>query len=195
MLEQLKHKFHLNDSQWELFSSCLKKLKVPAKTTLLQEGEIAKRIFFIEKGCIRVLFNHDGRDLTLQFFFENETVASMESFKKGAPSLMGMETIEPCTLWFISKHDLDLLLPELEKVSGLRNKFTEYLFERMFLYMRHFFSFIKDSPLERYQNLIQEKPIVIQRVPQHYIASYLGISSVHLSRIKSQLVRKNMKSS
>jgi DNA-directed RNA polymerase specialized sigma subunit len=56
--------------------------------------------------------------------------------------------------------------------------------------MKHFVSFIKDSPTQRYLNLIEERPQVLQRVPQHYIASYLGVSTVHLSRIKSQLLKK-----
>lgn len=191
MLEQLKRKFRMSDSQFAGFSGCLKKLEVPAKTTLLKEGEIAKKIFFIEKGCIRVWFNNDGKDLTTQFFFENETVASIESLKKEVPSLLNIETIEPCVLWYISKQDLEKILPELENVSALRDEFINNLFERMFHYMNHFFSFLRDSPLKRYQTLMLEKPMIIQRVPQHYIASYLGVSSVHLSRIKSQLNRKN----
>lgn len=190
MLEQLKRKFRMSDSQFSGFSDCLKKLEVPSKTTLLQEGEIAKKIFFIEKGCIRVWFNNDGKDLTTQFFFENETVASIESLKKGLPSLLNLETIEPCVLWYISKQDLEKMLPELENVPELRNEFINNLFDRMFHYMNHFFSFLRDSPLKRYQALMREKPMIIQRVPQHYIASYLGVSSVHLSRIKSQLIRE-----
>lgn len=191
MLEQLKRKFRISDSQFAGFSDYLQKLEVPAKTTLLKEGEIAKKIFFIEKGCIRVWFNNDGKDLTTQFFFENETVASIESLKKEVPSLLNIETIEPCVLWYISKQELKKILPELENISELRDELINNLFDRMFHYMNHFFSFLRDSPLKRYQALMQEKPMIIQRVPQHYIASYLGVSSVHLSRIKSQLIKKN----
>ena len=64
------------------------------------------------------------------------------------------------------------------------------LFQRTFDYMKYFVSFIKDSPTQRYLNLIEERPQIIQRVPQHYIASYLGVTTVHLSRIKSKLVHK-----
>ena len=64
------------------------------------------------------------------------------------------------------------------------------IFQRTFDYIRHFVSFIKDSPTQRYLTLIEEKPQIIQRVPQHYIASYLGVTTVHLSRIKSKLVHK-----
>lgn len=191
MLEHLKKKFRISDKQFEKFSSYLQKSEVPAKTVLLKEGEVAKKIFFIEKGCVRVWFNSDGKDLTLQFFFEDETVASIESLKKEVPSLMCIETIEPCIIWYIGKQDVEKMLPELENTPELRNAFINNLFDRMFNYMNHFFSFLRDSPLKRYQTLMQEKPMVIQRVPQHYIASYLGITSVHLSRIKGQLLKKN----
>ena len=53
--------------------------------------------------------------------------------------------------------------------------------------MREFLSFIRDTPKQRYQNLIKDKPQILQRVPQRYIASYLGITPVHLSRIRTQL--------
>ena len=65
------------------------------------------------------------------------------------------------------------------------------MFERTFHYMQHFLSFIRDTPQERYLNLLNQKPHIIQRVPQHYIASYLGISTVHLSRIKKKITQKS----
>ena len=61
--------------------------------------------------------------------------------------------------------------------------------KRQIHYMNEFASFIRDTPEQRYQNLIKKRPHIIQRVPQHYIASYLGVSTVHLSRIKSKLAK------
>ncbi|MET0944897.1 MAG: hypothetical protein ABWY22_05785 [Flavobacterium sp.] len=81
-------------------------------------------------------------------------------------------------------------MEEIKEIPELRDRFISMLFERTFDYMKHFVSFIKDSPTQRYLNLIEERPQVLQRVPQHYIASYLGVSTVHLSRIKSQLLKK-----
>ena len=72
-------------------------------------------------------------------------------------------------------------------MPDLRIKFIDAIFERTFDYMKYFFSFLKDSPMQRYQNLLNDNPKIVQRVPQHYIASYLGISAVHLSRIKKQI--------
>ncbi|MCD0469790.1 Crp/Fnr family transcriptional regulator [Flavobacterium sp. JAS] len=190
MFSQFRNKFPIDDSKWSECTSCFKRLEVPAKTILLEEGEVSKRLFIIEKGGIRVWFNNNGKDLTTQFFFENQSVASIESFMKKLPSPVVIETIEQSVIWWISKNDLDKILEEIKEIPELRDRFINMLFERTFDYMKHFVSFIKDSPTQRYLNLIEERPQITQRVPQHYIASYLGVSTVHLSRIKSKLLQK-----
>jgi CRP-like cAMP-binding protein len=105
-----------------------------------------------------------------------------------------IETIEPSVLWWIHKKDIDKIVAETIKIPEWRDKFIDAIFERTFDYMKHFFSFIKDTPSQRYLNLIEEKPQIVQRIPQHYIASYLGISTVHLSRIKNNLAKKKQTS-
>lgn len=187
MLEQYKEKFKLDDNKWNEYTSYFNQIKVPAKTVLLNEGSISKKMYLIEKGCIRVYFNNQGKDITTQFFFENETVGSIESFRKNIPSQTNIETIEPSILWWIYKSDLNRIIDEIKEIPHLRDFLIDSIFERTFDYMKFFTSSIKDTPHERYLKLIEERPEIIQRVPQHYIASYLGISSVHLSRIKNKI--------
>lgn len=189
MFNQLRNKFPLDDEKWNEYTSYFKCIKVPVKTILLSEGEISKKAYIIEKGCIRAWFNNDGKDVTFQFFFENSTVSSIESFKKETPSHVNIETIEPSVLWYIHKQDLEKVIAGVKEIPAIRDLFIDTIFERTFDYMKHFFSFIKDTPAQRYQNLIKERPEIVKRVPQHYIASYLGVSTVHLSRIKSKLVK------
>lgn len=188
MFDQFRNKFPLTDEKWMEYTNYFNRIEIPAKTNLLEEGEISKKLFIIEKGCIRVWFNNNGKDLTTQFFFENQSVASIESFMKKFPSQAAVETIESSVLWWISKNDLDKILEEIKEIPELRDRLIDMLFQRTFDYMKYFVSFIKDSPTQRYLNLIKERPQIIQRVPQHYIASYLGVTTVHLSRIKSKLL-------
>jgi CRP-like cAMP-binding protein len=190
MFDQFRNKFLLTDEKWNEYINLFNRIEVPAKTVLLEEGDISKKLFIIEKGCVRVWFNNNGKDLTTQFFFEYQSVASIESFMKKFPSQVVIETIEPAVIWWIHKQDLDKILEEIKEISVLRDRLIDMLFQRTFDYMKYFVSFIKDSPTQRYLNLIEERPQVIQRVPQHYIASYLGVTTVHLSRIKSKLVHK-----
>jgi len=189
MFDQFRNKFPITDEKWIEYTNYFNRIEVAAKTTLLEEGEISKKLFVIEKGCIRVWFNHNGKDLTSQFFFENQSVSSIESFMKKFPSPVFIETIESSILWWIHKEDVDTIIEEIKEIPELRDRLINMLFQRTFDYMKHFFSFLKDSPAERYLSLIEEKPQIVQRVPQHYIASYLGVSTVHLSRIKSKLLQ------
>ncbi|BDU26438.1 MULTISPECIES: Crp/Fnr family transcriptional regulator [unclassified Flavobacterium] len=189
MFDQFRNKFPVTDEKWIEYTNYFNRIEVAAKTTLLEEGEISKKLFVIEKGCIRVWFNHNGKDLTSQFFFENQSVSSIESFMKKFPSPVFIETIEPSVLWWIHKEDVDTIIEEIKEIPELRDRLINMLFQRTFDYMKHFFSFLKDSPAQRYLSLIEEKPQIVQRVPQHYIASYLGVSTVHLSRIKSKLLQ------
>jgi CRP-like cAMP-binding protein len=189
MFDNFKKNFPLDDDKWLDYISCFKRMEVAAKTVLLHEGEVSKKVFLIEKGCLRVWFNNNGKDITFQFFFENSTVASIESFRKKIPSPLTIEAIEPCVVWWIHKKDIDRIVAEINDIPLLREKFIDAVFERTFDYMKHFFSFIKDTPQQRYLSLLKEKPQIVKRVPQHYIASYLGISTVHLSRIKNQLAK------
>ncbi len=187
MFEQFRNKFQLDDYKWNDYTSCFHRLEVAAKTMLLYEGEVSKKMFLIEKGCIRVWFNNNGKDVTSQFFFENETVGSIESFRKNIPSQTNIETIEPSVLWWVHKKDLNRIIEEIKEIPQLRDRFIDKIFERTFDYMKYFISSIKDTPQQRYLTLIKERPEIVKRVPQHYIASYLGISTVHLSRIKGKM--------
>lgn len=190
MFDQFKSKFQLTDDKWNEYLGCFHRMETTSKTVLLQEGMISPKMFVIEKGCIRAWLNNNGKDITAQFFFEGEAVGAIESFRKKIPSPITIETIEPSVLWWISKKDLDRILEEIKEIPHLRDMFIDKVFERTFDYMKYFFSSIRDTPQQRYLNLIEDRPQIVQRVPQHYIASYLGITTVHLSRIKSKLTKE-----
>ena len=190
MLQQLKSKFPVKAENWPQYEGYFKCIEIPAKTIVLREGQVSKKAYFIEKGCMRVWFNNNGKDVTFHFFFEGDRVSSTESFKKNIPSLVSIETIEPCVVWVIDKKNMDKIIDEAIENPQTRNKFIDTLYERTFHYIKHCLSFVRDTPTQRYVNLLKENPQIVQRVPQHYIASYLGISTVHVSRIKSSLSKK-----
>ncbi|MGK9120972.1 Crp/Fnr family transcriptional regulator [Olivibacter jilunii] len=174
-------------SDWYKFDHLFKRLEIPAKTMLLREGEISKNAYLVEKGCLRTWFNNDGIDITTQFFFEGEGVSSIESFRTNGPSLYSIESIEPSIIQCISKKDFEFVL---DSSPNIKMEMENHLFNRFVHCQKLLLSHIKDSPQERYIQILQQRPDIIKRIPQHYIASYLGITKVHLSRIKSKLVRK-----
>jgi len=190
MLFHFKDKFPQLTAYWDKYLPLQKRMEVPAKTVLLEEGKTSSNYIFREKGCVRLAFNNNGADKTVQFFFENEGLTSLESFLKNTPSLFTIETIEPSIIYVLNKKHFQDLMTELSGEPGFVDMILNIFAERQLHYMHEFVSFIRDTPEQRYQNLLNDRPHIVQRVPQHYIASYLGISRVHLSRIKSALTRK-----
>ena len=183
MFDQLIDKIKKDKTKWAKFTQNFAERKIPSKTILLSEGEIANQLYFIKKGCLRIWFNKDGKDITFQFFFEGGAVASIDSFLSNKPSMFTIESIEPSIILSINKDNFEQLL---QTYTELKDGFQEILYQRFSNYAQLFLSRIKDTPQERYQELITNHPEIIKRVPQHYIASYLGITPISLSRIRNR---------
>lgn len=189
MLFHFRKKFPQLNPYWDKYLEFQKRLEVPAKTILLQEGKKSQHYIFIEKGCVRTSFNNKGEDKTVQFFFENEGLVSFESFINNVPGQFTIEAIEPSVIYMLPKKYVLQLMDELSLQPGFLQMIMQMFALRQIHYINEFVSFIRDTPEERYKHLLAERPRIVQRVPQHYIASYLGISRVHLSRIKSKLAK------
>lgn len=183
MSEQLFIKIKENSEIWASFQDCLVNNEIPAKTVLLNEGEISEQMYFINSGCLRLWFNKDGKDITFQFFFENQSVASIDSFINSEPSIFTIESLESTRISSISKKDFNRIL---EQYPSFKDVLYEMIIKRFSNYSSLFLSRIKDSPQERYKDLLENNPEIIQRIPQHYIASYLGITPISLSRIRNR---------
>ena len=171
---------------WSQYRHLYEEISVPARSVLLEEGKVSRYAYFIIEGAVRVWFNNKGKDTTFQFFFEGEGVSSIESFRTGQPSMCTIETITAARLYKISKENLELVI---DSTPELRPKMEEIMFQRLLRYASMFISQIRDTPQERYEALIRDQPHILQRVPLQYIASYLGITPVSLSRIRNKLHR------
>lgn len=172
---------------WARHGHLFRERTVQPGTVLLKEGRVSRQAFLIKEGCLRAAYDHDGRDITLQFFFEGEGVSSFESFHFGTPSLYRIEAVERSVLLVIAKEDLDRIVAS---DPGIREQADRHLVKRLAWYTRHLLSFLRDTPKERYAKLLKERPMVVQRVPQYLIASYLGITPVSLSRIRGRVVKR-----
>lgn len=163
-----------------------RKVTLPAKTTLLEAGTVAKSLYCIRSGCARLWFNNDGVDVTLQFFMPGQMVASFDSLLHDKPSEFTLETILPTEVEVLDKSDIERALGE---DSELERKFLVRVFDVAQKYVDLFLSRIKDTPQQRYERLLEEHPEIVAQIPQHYIASYLGITAVSLSRIRARIGR------
>ncbi|WP_262316822.1 Crp/Fnr family transcriptional regulator [Lacticaseibacillus parakribbianus] len=159
-----------------------------AGADLLREGDPAQHLFFIEQGGVRLWHNDDGRDITVQFFFEDQVVASFESFYLKKPSLFAITAIEPTTVVTVDAAALQRVL-DLEPT--LMAAFTNHICHRFIAYTRYFLNRIEQSPEQRFRTLLATEPALVARVPQHELASYLGITPVSLSRIRSRIKKES----
>ncbi|MTD41622.1 cyclic nucleotide-binding domain-containing protein [Erwinia sp. CPCC 100877] len=169
---------------WDEIKSLFIEQEIPPNTTLLYEGDVANEIYFIETGALRLWNNDNGKDITFQFFFENQMVSSFESFYLEKPSNFSIESIEPTSITKLSKDSLKSLQVKYPSINAF---ITQKICERFMDYTNFFLSRIKDSPEKRYEQLLLTNPNLINRVQQYYIASYLGITPVSLSRIKARI--------
>ena len=189
MIFHFKSKFPQLNSFWDKYLEFQARLELPPKSILLEEGKVSQNYIFIEKGCVRLFFNNNGIDKTVQFFFENEGLSSLESFMNNTPSFFTIETIEPSVVYLLPRMYVNQLIEELSKEPEFPKMMMQMFLMRQTHYVTELVSFIRDSPEQRYKNLLEQRPHIIRRIQQHYIASYLGITKVHLSRIKSKIAK------
>lgn len=191
MYENVKKYFsqfaNLNEEEWLAFQSILKIEKVKKKTRLVEFGSICRKIYFVEKGSVRLYYYKDGEEVCGNFFFENELAGSFESFIEQKASLQILETLEDSIFITFSYEEHQKLY---EKHPVYYRVFMNIL-NRSFISIQKLISlYILTDPLERYLYLIKHYPVIIQRVPQKYISSFLGITPFSLSRIKARLAKK-----
>lgn len=175
---------NLNKSEFDYFASKLQVKQLKRKEFLLREGQICSNSYFINNGCLRYFYNVKGEEITGQFFFENGWYADYGSYLSGKPSEQNIEALEKTELLVLPKASLDELFEEIPTFE----KFGRLMAEKAFLGMRQYTEMVtKQTAEERYLNLIKDRPKVIERISQHYIASYLGIKAPSLSRIRKRI--------
>jgi CRP/FNR family transcriptional regulator, anaerobic regulatory protein len=161
-------------------------LKVPKKKRLTESGKIAKEIYFVNKGLLRLYYTKGESEFTGFIFKENLFAGSYESFLTQAPGIQSLETLEECELLSINYNQLQQLYQQVPKVNIIARVVADHRFING---QKILSSFILDSPEERYLKFIETQGDLLLRVPNNIIASYLGITPVSLSRIRKRLLK------
>ena len=157
------------------------------KTTLLDIGKVSNEVFYLIKGCIRLYCERDGEELSTYFFTENMFAGSYDSFLSRKPSKVAIEILEECKVLILTHKGQEKLYEIFPKM----NEFIRKAIEQRFVLLHDLFiSYLLNSPEERYLMLLKDRPELLQRFPQHQIASYLGVTPVSLSRIRNRVNKK-----
>lgn len=156
-------------------------------TILLREGQIASLCYFVLKGCVRQYYIVDGIEKTTNFYTEGQPVTPYEGTFKKKPSKYYLACVENCILTKGSpelEQQLYEKFPQLEAVSRMAVE------EELGKSQDMMANFMTKSPEERYLNLLETRPNLLDRVPQYQLASFLGITPESLSRIRKRIIGK-----
>jgi len=175
--------YPLTPDAYKAFSGICIPMSIKKNMDLQAIGQTCKNIYFIEKGALRVYYFKGETDITDSLEFEGAFVSRVESLVTGEPSKKGIQALE----------DSDLIVINADKLYDLYNSHLEI--ERLFkqLFLKAFIGMLKriesiqfHSAEVRYANFLKEYPDALKRVPLKYIASFLGITQVSLSRIRAK---------
>ena len=150
---------------------------------LLFQGEVCDKIYFVRSGCVRLYYTADNVETTVWFSFENNSAIELSSFLSDAPSEYYLEAIEDSEVLFLYKSELADLYEEFPEMERVMRSFWEDVILNL---LRRFTSLQKDPAEKRYLDLMQ-LPRYMQRIPQKYLASYIGVTPSSLSRIRRNL--------
>jgi len=185
--EYIERVTEVDDSDWSLFISMLLKEKFKRKSIIIQQGEIENKLYFIEKGIVRLVIpNEDNfeKEITFGFSFENEFVSAYDSFLTQSPTNYTLETLSETIAWSISYTDLQ----EIYKKTNIGNAIGRFYAERLFLIKsKREQSLLSETADQRYLKLFTERPNIIKEIPLKYIASYIGVTPQALSRIRKRI--------
>lgn len=175
-----------SEDEIEAFLQLFELRKINKNDYFIQEGERCKEVAFIKSGIFRSFYISDkGKDMTYCFRFPNQMIAAYSSFISGSPSKENMQAINDAELMVLRKEAVD----QLTQSSLNWTRFLKMIAEQEYLELEtRFFQFQRDSAAQRYSALLKNYPDYILTIPLQYLASYLGITQRHLSRIRKEVV-------
>ncbi|MGB0432103.1 MAG: Crp/Fnr family transcriptional regulator [Bacteroidia bacterium] len=178
---------HLNaeEKQFMLDSYEVKELKKGA--ILFDEGTVTTDSFIVLEGCVRKYRIVNGEEKTTDFFTQYQVAADFESLSKGKPSKHTLACIDKSTIAIISAKAEKEFTKRFPRFKEIEQQETERMMGET---QDKLSDFITSTPEERYVNLLETRPELLQIAPQRQIASYLGVTPESLSRIRKRLAEK-----
>ena len=187
IIERITELTGFTDSEITLIIEKFETKHFRKKEILLKAGDIARELYFVVDGCLRIFYQKNGNDVSVFFFTENMFAGAYDSFISCQPGRLSIEALEDSELLAITYSGMQELYNEFPRANELIRKILE---ERFINLHNLFTSQIMDSPEERYLNMLKNNPGLLNRIPQHYIATFLGVTSVSLSRIRNRTAKK-----
>lgn len=177
----------LSPEEWDLFLSKFQKKEFKEKEEIISVGEVCNKVVFIESGILTMVYSKDGREFIREFIFDNDVASVYESYLNGKPSRYSLRAVRQSKVYILHKADITQLTIKIPALSRISLTVTEQVYLNI---SRRFESMLTESAEERYLNLLEKRPTLMQDLPQYMVASYLGITDVALSRIRARVVKR-----
>ncbi len=177
-----------SESEIKIIESVFHKVEYPKGTMILKTGDIVNHQYYTLDGSLRSYFlDSDGKEHTVQFAIKDWWISDYTGFFSDSKAILNIEVIQDATLYRISKEDKEKLYEEIPKIESFFRKKLEIAFGA---FQKRILSNISQTATERYLNFINTYPDIEKRFKNYHIASYLGITTESLSRIRRELSSK-----
>lgn len=178
----------LTDEEFALCSEFFVPKKIRKKQYFLQEGDISRHLGFVNSGCMRVYTLDDkGTEHIVQFAIEDWWVSDLSSFLSGLPAKYNIDALQDSELLLLDKSERDKMLEAVPKME----RFFRLIMESNYIAThQRIVDSLSISAEERYLKFVKTYPALLENIPQHLIASYLGITPQSLSRIRKEISQK-----
>lgn len=163
------------------FTSKLERVEIAKGEFFLQEGQICRYLGYIEQGLLMYFRLYEGIEIPTDFGLEGDWASNLNSFSHRTPADISIKALEDSILWRLSADDFELVHRYQPKFMLLKDYYTQLAFTN---HTRHTANLAMLTAKQRYYKFVDEKPELVNRVPQYYIAAYLGIKPQSLSRIR-----------
>ena len=187
LIEKLRTYIEFNENEERFIDNVFRVKHFAKGEHFLLAGDVCREAAFIESGVFRFYINTGERDATYYFAAENEFICDYPSFLPQRPSSINIQALEAAEIRAISFDDLQRFYRQVT----FGERFGRLIAEEIFVdSIQQLTSFYQDKPAVRYQNFVHRFSQLVQRLPQYYIASYVGIEPQSLSRIRRRFLSK-----
>ena len=188
LIQKIKDQISISEKDTVIIENLFHKKSLKKGEHFLSAGEVCRYIIFIESGLVRYYINNDGTDQTYYFNKEGEFVCDYMSFLPQISSNVNIQALENTVVYWISFEGMKQFYSEVANGEKFGRQAIEYVFVNV---INQVVSLYTDAPDTRYLKFLSNYPALVQRIPQYYIASYVGVKAPSLSRIRKRLIAKH----